>query len=250
MNTSNARSRAIAVFTILAAALSATLAGCTNKTNAVPVAQAAPGAVATASGQATGQAPSTAAQNAAPAPAPAPEAPLTLPRGSRLEVRLGETIDVKHVASGDRFTGSLVAPLVIDNTVAVPAGSTATGEILVAHRRGMFKGRSVMALTLTQLEVNGTQYHIETSNLARTKKGKGRRSAAFIGGGAGMGMLIGGVATGGVGLLVGGLAGGGAGALGAAFTGNRDLSIPAESVVTFRLQDPLTLQPETQVARR
>jgi hypothetical protein len=248
MNTSNARSRAIAVFTILAAALSATLAGCTNKTNAVPAAQAAPGAVATASGQATGQAPSTAAQNAAPSPSP--EAPLTLPRGSRLEVRLGETIDVKHVASGDRFTGSLVAPLVIDNTVAVPAGSTATGEILVAHRRGMFKGRSVMALTLTQLEVNGTQYHIETSNLARTKKGKGRRSAAFIGGGAGMGMLIGGVATGGVGLLVGGLAGGGAGALGAAFTGNRDLSIPAESVVTFRLQDPLTLQPETQVARR
>ena len=248
MNTSNARSRAIAVFTILAAALSATLAGCTNKTNAVPAAQAAPGAVATASGQATGQAPSTAAQNASPSPSP--EAPLTLPRGSRLEVRLGETIDVKHVASGDRFTGSLVAPLVIDNTVAVPAGSTATGEILVAHRRGMFKGRSVMALTLTQLEVNGTQYHIETSNLARTKKGKGRRSAAFIGGGAGMGMLIGGVATGGVGLLVGGLAGGGAGALGAAFTGNRDLSIPAESVVTFRLQDPLTLQPETQVARR
>ena len=248
MNTSNARSRAIAVFTILAAALSATLAGCTNKTNAVPAAQAAPGAVATASGQATGQAPSTAAQNASPSPSP--ESPLTLPRGSRLEVRLGETIDVKHVASGDRFTGSLVAPLVIDNTVAVPAGSTATGEILVAHRRGMFKGRSVMALTLTQLEVNGTQYHIETSNLARTKKGKGRRSAAFIGGGAGMGMLIGGVATGGVGLLVGGLAGGGAGALGAAFTGNRDLSIPAESVVTFRLQDPLTLQPETQVARR
>jgi hypothetical protein len=181
---------------------------------------------------------------------PAPEAPLTLPRGSQLEVRLGETIDVKHVASGDRFTGSLVAPVVVGNTVAVPAGSAATGEVLVAHRRGMFKGKSMMALTLTQLEVNGTQYHIDTSNLARTKKGKGRRSAAFIGGGAGMGMLIGGVATGGVGLLVGGLAGGGAGALGAAFTGNRDLSIPAESVVTFRLQDPLTLQPETQVARR
>ncbi len=112
----------------------------------------------------------------------------------------------------------------------------------------MFKGKSVMALTLTRLDVNGTQYRIDTSNLARTKKGKGRRSAAFIGGGAGMGMLIGGVATGGVGLLVGGLAGGGAGALGAAFTGNRDLSIPAESVVTFRLQDALTLAPETQVS--
>jgi hypothetical protein len=175
---------------------------------------------------------------------------LTLPRGSRLEVRLGQTIDVKHAASGDRFTGSLVAPVVVGNTVAVPAGSIATGEVLFAHRRGMFKGQSVMALTLTRLEVNGTQYHIDTGTLARTKKGKGRRSAAFIGGGAGMGMLIGGVATGGVGLLVGGLAGGGAGALGAAFTGNRDLSIPAESVVTFRLQDALPLAPETQVARR
>jgi hypothetical protein len=244
MNTSYARSRAIAAFTILAAALSATLAGCTSKSNTVPAAQAAPGAAAPASGQT----PPAAAQSAEQAPAP--ETPLTLPRGSRLEVRLGETIDVKHAASGDRFTGSLVAPVVVGNTVAVPAGSAATGEVLVAHRRGMFKGRSMMALTLTRLEVNGTQYHIDTSNLARTKKGKGRRSAAFIGGGAGMGMLIGGVATGGVGLLVGGLAGGGAGALGAAFTGNRDLSIPAESVVTFRLQDPLTLQPETQVARR
>jgi hypothetical protein len=102
-----------------------------------------------------------------------------------------------------------------------------------------------MALTLTKLDVNGTQYHIDTSTLSRSKKGKGKRSAAFIGGGAGMGMLIGGVATGGVGLLVGGLAGGGAGALGAAFTGNRDLSIPAETVVNFRLQDDLTLMPET-----
>jgi hypothetical protein len=163
-----------------------------------------------------------------------------------LQVRLNQTINVKHVESGDRFTGTLAEPVVEGNTVAVPAGSTATGEILVAHQRGMFKGRSVMALTLTRLDVNGTEYRVDTANLSRSKKGKGRRSAAFIGGGAGMGMLIGGVATGGVGLLVGGLAGGGAGALGAAFTGNRDLSIPAESVVSFRLQNELTLMPETQ----
>ena len=226
----------IASFTILASALSASLAGCSSKTNPAPAVQAAG---------------SPAASNA-PAPntplAPAPEPGLTLPRGTRLQVRLNQTISVKHVASGDRFTGTLAEPIVEGNTVAVPAGSQATGEILVAHQRGMFKGRSVMALTLTQLDVNGTPYRIDTSNLSRTKKGKGRRSAAFIGGGAGMGMLIGGVATGGVGLLVGGLAGGGAGALGAAFTGNRDLTIPAESVVSFRLQNELTLLPETQAS--
>jgi hypothetical protein len=247
MNASPNRWRAIAALAILASALSANFVGCSNKT-AVPAAQTPPAAPgANPASPASANPPAASVATAAPAPAPAPEPP-TLPRGTRLEVRLNQTIDVKHVESGDRFSGTLAEPVVDGNTVVVPAGSGATGEVLVAHRRGRFKGRSVMALTLTRLDVNGTQYRIDTSSLSRTKKGKGKRSAAFIGGGAGMGMLIGGLATGGVGLVVGGLAGGGAGALGAAFTGNRDLSIPAESVVTFRLQDALTLAPVTQAS--
>jgi hypothetical protein len=246
MNASPNRWREIVAFAILASALSAAnFAGCSNKT-AVPAAQTPPAATGANPASNTPVA-SVAANAGAPAPAPAPEPP-TLPRGTRLEVRLSQTIDVKHAESGERFSGTLAEPVVDGNTVVVPAGSGATGEVLVAHRRGRFKGQSVLALTLTRLDVNGTQYRVDTGSLARTKKGKGKRSAAFIGGGAGMGMLIGGLATGGVGLLVGGLAGGGAGALGAAFTGNRDLSIPAESVVTFRLQDALTLAPETQAA--
>jgi uncharacterized membrane protein len=71
----------------------------------------------------------------------------------------------------------------------------------------------------------------------------GRRSAALIGGGAGLGMLVGGVATGGVGLLVGGMAGGGAGTAVAGLTGNRDLEIPAESIVHFKVADDLVVQP-------
>jgi hypothetical protein len=250
MNDSPNRWRAIATFTILASALSFALAGCSNKTSPVPTAQTPPAAPGANSATAANSAPGNPAAAPAPAkPAPAPQPALVLPRGTRLEVRLNQTIDVKHAESGDRFSGTLAQPVVEGNTVAVPSGSPASGEVLVAHKRGHFKGKSVLALTLTRLEVNGATYRIDTSNLARTKKGKGKRSAAFIGGGAGMGMLIGGLATGGVGLLVGGLAGGGAGALGAAFTGNGDLSIPAESVVTFRLQDALTLAPETQVSQ-
>jgi hypothetical protein len=254
MNASPNRWQAIATFTILASALVATLAGCTNKTSSVPAAQTPPSAVGAIPANATNPSPgnpATAANSTpvAPAPPAAPQPPLVLPRGTRLEVRLNQTINVKHVESGDRFNGSLAEPVVEGNTVAVPSGSAASGEILLAHKRGRFKGKSVLALTLTRLEVNGTAYRIDTNNLARTKKGKGKRTAAFIGGGAGMGMLIGGLATGGVGLLVGGLAGGGAGALGAAFTGNGDLSIPAETVVTFRLQDALTLAPEVQVGQ-
>jgi hypothetical protein len=245
MNASPNRWRSLAAFTILGSALAATLAGCSNKATTIPVTQNPPAAADTARPNPAGGTPMA----SAPAPAPAPQPALVLPRGTRLQVRLNQTIDVKHAESGDRFSGVLAEPVVEGNTVAVPSGSVASGEVLVAHKRGKFKGKSVLALTLTRLEVNGAQYRIDTSNLSRTKKGKGKRSAAFIGGGAGMGMLIGGLATGGVGLLVGGLAGGGAGALGAAFTGNGDLSIPAESVVTFRLQDELTLAPETQVSQ-
>ena len=242
MNASPIRRRAIAA--IMASTI--TLAGCTNKASTAPAGQTPAGTANTnPAGSNTASAAPAIQAPAAPAPQPAP---LVLPRGTRLEVRLNRTIDVKHTESGDRFAGTLAESVVVGNTVAVPAGSGATGEVLLAHRRGRFKGQSTLALTLTRLDVNGTGYRIDTGTLARSKKGKGKRSAAFIGGGAGMGMLIGGIATGGVGLLVGGLAGGGAGALGAAFTGNRDLSIPAETVVTFRLQDALTLAPETQVS--
>jgi hypothetical protein len=126
--------------------------------------------------------------------------------------------------------------------VILPKGTPVGGIVDASHRRGHFKGRSILELRLTSLTLNGTQYPIDTHDLVRTKKGKGKRSAGFIGGGAGLGMLIGGIASGGTGLLIGGLAGGGAGTAVAGLTGNRDLDIPAESIVHFRLADDLTLQ--------
>ena len=120
---------------------------------------------------------------------------------------------------------------------------TVSGVVVESHRRGHFRGRSILELRLTYLTLNGTRYALDTRDLTRTKKGKGKRSAAFIGGGAGLGMLVGGVATGGVGLLVGGLVGGGGGAALGGLTGNRDINIPAESIVRFRLADNLVVQP-------
>ena len=64
----------------------------------------------------------------------------------------------------------------------------------------------------------------------------------MIGGGAGLGNVVGGIASGGTGLLIGGLAGGGAGAAGAGLSGNRDLDIPAETVVHFKLAQDLVVQ--------
>jgi hypothetical protein len=166
-----------------------------------------------------------------------------IPAGSELSIRINQSINVKHTPPGAHFDGEVVEAWTDANgRVILPKGTPVGGIVDASHRRGHFKGRSILELRLTSLTLNGTQYPIDTHDLVRTKKGKGKRSAGFIGGGAGLGMLIGGIASGGTGLLIGGLAGGGAGTAVAGLTGNRDLDIPAESIVHFRLADDLTLQ--------
>jgi uncharacterized protein YcfJ len=112
----------------------------------------------------------------------------------------------------------------------------------MSHRRGHFKGRSFLELRLTSLSLNGTRYSLATRDVTRTKKGKGKRSTALIAGGSGLGMLVGGLASGGMGVAVGGLVGGGAGTAAAGLTGNRDIEIPAESIVHFTLSNDLIVR--------
>jgi hypothetical protein len=186
------------------------------------------------------------------APVPAFSAPtvsavpvsVSIPAGTTLTIRIDQRISVKTSRAGDTFTGQMVLPVLDgDNGVLVPKGALVGGVVDVAHRRGHFKGRSLLELRLTSLTMNGTQYPLETRDMARSKKGKGRRSTALIAGSSGLGMLVGGLASGGVGLVVGGVVGGGAGTAAAGLTGNRDIEIPAESVVHFNLADDLVLQP-------
>ena len=187
------------------------------------------------------------------APVPAPSEPtvsavpqpvnVTIPAGTMLTIRIDQRISVKTSRAGDQFTGELVEPVLAeDNSVLLPKGALVGGVVDVSHRRGHFKGRSLLELRLTSLTMNGTQYPLTSRDLADSKRGKGRRSAAFISGGTGLGMLVGGVATGGVGLVVGGLVGGAGGTALAGLTGNRDIEIPAELIVHFKLADDLVAQ--------
>ena len=224
-----------------AAATPAPAAAPANSASSTAPAQPASSSAAAPAGTATTPTPDQPVQQAANAPAPAPALP-EVPEGTVLSIRMSQTINVKHAQAGQPFTGTIVNPVMVDGNTVIPSGASAEGVVVQAHKRGHFKGASYLQLTLTGLNIHGQHYRIDTSSVTQGKKGKGKRSAAFIGGGTGLGMLIGGVATGGVGLLIGGLAGAGAGTGVAAFTGNKDVTIPAESVVNFKLAAPIHLR--------
>jgi len=204
-----------------------------------PTGTAQPGATSTST------APSSAAKPVGEAIASAPvvrPAEVHVPAGTSLAIRINQHISVKTTPAGSSFDGELAEPYTDDSgRVILPKGTPVEGVVDASHQRGHFKGASVLQLRLTALRLNGQRYPLQTHDLTETKKGKGKRSTAMIAGGTGLGMLIGGLAGGGKGALIGGAAGAGAGTAGAGLTGNRDLDIPSESIVHFKLAEDLTL---------
>jgi hypothetical protein len=178
----------------------------------------------------------------AQAPPPPPPPPLVVPAGTSLVVRVGETINTKMANPGDSFTGVLAHSVAVNGVVAIPSGAGVAGTVVDAKSPGRFKGEGTLSIALTSINVRGVPTTIQSSTYTQTIKGKGKRTAVMAGGGTGAGALIGGLAGGGKGALIGGLVGAGAGTAGAAFTGNKELTIPAESVVTFRLGHSITVR--------
>ena len=196
-------------------------------------------------GNAPAQQPQQTAQAPEPATAPTPPPPpppLVIPAGTSIIVRMGNTIDTKTANAGDAFTGTLAHSIAVKGVVAIRTGAGVAGTVVDAKSPGRFKGEGYLSIALTSINVKGVPTRIQTSAYAQTLKGKGKRTGAFVGGGAGGGALIGGIAGGGKGALIGGLVGAGAGTAGAAFTGNKELTVPAESVVTFKLRNSITVQ--------
>jgi hypothetical protein len=173
----------------------------------------------------------------APAPAPQPIT-LTIPAGTDINVRINESLSSRASNVGDPFSGELSSALTTPNgDIVFQRGTPVSGAVVSSKNQGRFAGRGVLAIELQQIAgrpVSASEYVV-------SEKGKGKRSALLIGGGAAAGALIGGLAGGGKGALLGGLLGGGAGTAGSAFTGNKVLVIRSESIVVFGLEQPLSV---------
>jgi hypothetical protein len=195
---------------------------------------------------ASGAPPSGAGQ--APLPPPEPSAVTTrtfmVPAGTEVSVRTDETIDSGRAVEGQVYAAQVTRDVRdAAGDCVIPRGANAKLVILSASRGGHFRGASDLVLDLGAVSIAGQRYELHTSSVAERGHdgvGANKRTAEFAGGGAAIGAVIGAIAGHGKGAAVGAGAGGGGGVLTEVLT-KGTIKVPAETVLTFRLESPLSV---------
>ena len=143
--------------------------------------------------------------------------------------------------AGYRFKANLETNLQVDNRVVAPAGTTVYGRLANAKKAGNMSGGAELTLELTDIVINGTAYPLLTSTYEVRSQGQGSKTAKQVVGGAGLGTLIGGIAGGGKGAAIGAGAGAATGTVVSGATKGKQIQVPSESLLEFRLEQPTTL---------
>ena len=157
----------------------------------------------------------------------------TIPNGTAISVVTDQSISSKDAKMGQPVTGTIAKDVIVGGKVVIPKGSAAKLSVSSVQASGRLSTPAKLYLRLRTVTVGGKTYTFATSSAGRTEKGKGKRDAGFIGGGAAAGAAIGALAGGGKGAAIGAGAGAGAGTAGAAATGKKEVEFPAESRLTF-----------------
>jgi outer membrane lipoprotein SlyB len=198
--------------------------------------------------QAQQQAPAPVVQQAPPPPPP-PPAPVvhnvTLPAGASIPVRITQTLDSASTQTGDKFTGVVASDILQDGLVVLPAGTPVTGRVDEAKDAAHFKGSSLLTISLTSVSRHGERVDIATDPYSKQGEGRGKNTAEKVGGGAAVGAILGGIFGGGKGAAIGATAGGGVGAGANTVTRGQQVQIPSESVVRFKLANPIVVRVTT-----
>jgi hypothetical protein len=171
-------------------------------------------------------------------PEPPPQKMISVPAGTPILVRMLDTVDSSKNAPGSLFTATLETNLVVGDTVVVPKGNTIYGRLAEAKQAGRATGSSELQLELTSIVVGGTAYPLLTSDYEVKGSSSGKRSAKRLLGGAGLGAAIGGIAgNAGKGAAIGATVG----AVGSVAQKGKSVSVPSETLLQFRLQQPASL---------
>ena len=209
---------------------------------ALPPTAAQPPSAAQAASAAQGDAEPVAEAPEPPAPVREPGRTVTIPAGTRIRVRLAETLDTRRSRVGERFRAHLDEPIVAGNQVVVPKGTTFLGHVIESRPSGRLKGRAYLGVRLDSFQLHDATYQVATAASVRASKRHRNRNLAFIGGGSGGGAAIGAIAGGGVGALIGAGAGAAAGTTTAFITGRKQVTLPVETPLVFTLHQPVRIR--------
>ena len=169
------------------------------------------------------------------------QAATSVPAGTAITVTIDQSISSKNAHAGQGVVGTVAHDVAVDGKVVIPKGAHAKLVVSSVQASGRLSTPAKLYLRLKSVEVRGKTYTIATSSSGKTMGGKGKRDAGFIGGGAGAGALIGGLAGGGKGAAIGAVAGAGAGTAGAAATGKKEVEFPAETRLSFTTRADVTI---------
>jgi hypothetical protein len=186
---------------------------------------------------------------AASATLPSASEQIIVPYGTILTVRLTESLSSELNEKGDTFLASLASPVLVGDRVVIPEGAGIKGRVVEVQSAGRFSGRPAMIVEATRLAYNGKSYELRSNQYSKEGPSRNVRSAATIGGGAGLGAVLGGILGGGKGAAIGAMIGAGAGTGVRAASREAAVRLPAESTLSFRLQAALTVIPASTLQR-
>lgn len=175
--------------------------------------------------------------------------PVTVPAGTPVTVRLNQQLSTRSARAGSRFSGTLAKSIRVNGNVVLPQGAQVFGTVLESRRAGRLQGRAQIALRLDSIQANGRTYPVMTvGGNIRGQRGRSR-NLRWIGGSAAGGTVIGAIAGGGAGALIGAGVGAAGGTAAAAATRSRNLTLAAETPLTFELAKPVTMKQPLQAKR-
>ncbi len=167
-----------------------------------------------------------------------------LPTGTNIVIRTNENITATPQDVGHSYSGE-IARAIEDQSGRVIVPKNSPVQLTVAKYNNPTLGQEEVSLALHSINIGGQTYQIATN--AVTEKGSdgigaNKKTAEYVGGGALLGTLIGAVAGGGKGAAIGAAVGGAGGGATQVLTKGKEVKVPAESVLTFQLDQPLRLQ--------